>query len=172
VGESDTVWLQDWQRKRRHRRFDLRTGRCLESKVRETDKPSATSYFGVCSRCSAGFVLVYRTLEAVWLQLGSERVRMDNREALFLHERRLGGLVSLLRIEWRDGSRPALTLRSFSVARAVMPLIDFTFDQIDAEEEDFFLWVTNQANDPTWVSWVMERWYPVDTSDASGALTA
>jgi len=97
---------------------------------------------------------------------------MDNREALFLHERRLGGLVSLLRIEWRDGSRPALTLRSFSVARAVMPLIDFTFDQIDAEEEDFFLWVTNQANDPTWVSWVMERWYPVDTSDASGALTA
>ena len=53
-----------------------------------------------------------------------------------------------------------------------MPLIDFTFDQIDAEEEDFFLWVTNQANDPTWVSWVMERWYPVDTSDASGALTA
>ena len=172
MGESDTVWLQDWQRKRIHRRFDLRAGRCLESKLRETDRPSATSYFGVCSRCSAGFVLVYRTLEAVWLQLGSERVRMDHREALFFHERRLGGLFSKLRIESRDGSTPALIVRSFSFARALMPLIDPTFDQIDAEEEDFFLWVSNRANDPTWVSWVLERWYPVDACDAPSAFTA
>jgi hypothetical protein len=115
---------------------------------------------------------VYRTLEAVWLQLGSERVRMDNGETRFLHERRFGGLSSTLRIEPRDGSGPARILKSFSITGAVMPLIDLTFDQIDAEEEDFFLWVANRANDRTWVSWVLERWYPVDASDASGAFTA
>jgi len=150
VGETATVWLQDWQRPRVHRRFDLRTGRCLESKLLETDEPSETSHFGVCSHCSAGFALVFRTTEAVWFQLGSKRVRMDGRKARFSHELRLGGLLSELRIEPRDGESPALTLRTFLFWRALF------------DEEDFLVWVANSANDVTWISWVSQRWQSIE----------
>ena len=159
MDETSTVWLQYWQRPRVHRRFDLRTGRCLESKLEKTDKP-LTPHFGVCSRCSLGFALVYRTSGAIWLQLGITCFRMDQRKVFFSHERRLGGILSELRIEPRDGSSPALVVRDISIGRALF------------DEEDFLLWVANSANDITWVSWISQRWQAVDAGGAANASTA
>lgn len=159
MGETDTIWLQYWQRPRLRRRFDLRTGRCLESKLEATGKP-LTPHFGVCARCSLGFALVYRTSEAVWLQLGIRRFQMDQRRILFSHERKLGGLLSELRIEPRDGSSPELVVRDFSIARIVF------------DDEDFLLWVANSANDTTWVSWISQRWQAADACEAADASTA
>jgi len=85
---------------------------------------------------------------------------MDQRKVFFSHERRLGGLLSELWIEPRDGSSPALVVRDFSIGRVLF------------DDEDFPLWVANSANDKTWVSWVLERWYPVDACDAPSAATA
>jgi hypothetical protein len=85
---------------------------------------------------------------------------MDQRKAVFSHERKLGGLSSQLRIEFRDGKSPALTLKSFSFGRVLF------------DEEDFLLWVANSANDLTWVSWVSERWQAVDGGGAATASTA
>lgn len=167
MDEASAVWLQDWQRPRVRRRFDLRTGRCLESKVLENDKPDAR-HFGVCSRCSGGFALVYRTTEGVWFQLGSTRLRMDHRKALFSHERKLGGLGSELHIEPRDGRSAALTVRSFSLRNVLSPVFEGGF------EEEFFHWVANSANDVTWVSWVSQQWQLVgaDSSGQSGDAVA
>lgn len=75
---------------------------------------------------------------------------MDQRKAVFSHERRLGGLSAELRIEPRDGTSAALILKSFSLGRLLF------------DEEDFLLWVANSANDFAWVSWVFERWQAVD----------
>ena len=159
MGETDTVWLQYWQRPRVHRRFDLRTGRCLESRLEETDKP-LSPHFGDCARCSLGFALVYRTLGAVWLQLGTRRFQMDQRKVFFSHERRLGGILSELRIEPRDGSSPALVVRDFSIGRVLF------------DDEDFLLTIANCANDPIWISWVSQRWQAVDACGAATASTA
>jgi hypothetical protein len=159
---SGEVWLQDWKRKRVRRRFDLGVGRCLESKQAASD--SEGTLFGVCSHCASGFALVYRTEAGIWFQVGSARVQMDGRRALFAHERRLCGLLSELRIEPKDGSFPTIVVRDLSLSRVASPLLDPTFDQIDAEEEDFLLWVANSANDVTWVAWISQRWQPVEAS--------
>lgn len=162
MGDPATVWLQDWQRPRVRRRFDLRTGHCLESKVLETDKPGPC-YFGVCSRCCGGFALVYRTAEGIWLQLGSRRFRMNDREALFDHEKKLGGLLSELRIEARGGESPPLIAKRVSLRNVLSPALDAPF------KDDFFHWVANSANDVTWVSWVSQQWKPVDAEGAANA---
>jgi hypothetical protein len=153
------VWLQDWQRPRVRRRFDLRTNRCLESKVVESDRPG-TSHFGVSYRCAGGFALVYRTLEGVWFQFGSTRIRMDQRKALYSDSGRLGGLLRELRIEPSGVDQPALIVRSLLLRNFFAPLIR------DAFEDDFFHWVANSANDRTWVSWVSTQWQAVDEVEA------
>jgi hypothetical protein len=81
---------------------------------------------------------------------------MDERKAFFSHERRLGGLISQLRIEPRDEAGASLTARSFSLGNVLSPLLDGAF------EEEFFHWVDKNANDMTWVSWVSQRWQPAD----------
>ena len=148
--EANSVWLQDWQRPRTHRRFDLRTGRFVESKQLDTDAHSETS-LGVCARCSSGFALVFRTTSGVWLQVGTKCVRMDNRRAIFSHERKLSGLMSELRVEPR-GEVGGFTLRKFSVSRLLF------------DDEDFLAWVANSANDVTWVSWVTQRWQALEVN--------
>jgi hypothetical protein len=80
---------------------------------------------------------------------------MDSRKALFSHERRLGGLLSRLRIEPRDRASTPLTVRSLSFRNVLIPLFN------DAFEEEFLHWVANNANDVTWVSWVAQRWQTV-----------
>jgi hypothetical protein len=85
---------------------------------------------------------------------------MDQRKVIFSHERRLGGILSELRIEPRDGSSPELVVREFSIGRVLF------------DDEDFLLWVANSANDKTWVSWISQRWQPVDACEAANASTA
>ena len=155
MDEANAVWLQDWHRPRVRRRFDLQTGRCLESKVLETDA-SEGGHFGVCSRCISGFALVDRTMEGVWFQVGSTRLRMDHRESLFTHDRRFGGLRSELLIEARDGRSPALAVKDLPLRNVLSRVLSSGF------EEEFFHWVADNANDTTWVSWISKQWQPVD----------
>ena len=91
---------------------------------------------------------------------------MDQRKALFSHERKLGGLLSELRIEPRDGESPPLIVKSFSLRNVLSPALDDVF------EEAFFHWVANSANDVTWVSWISQQWQPVDHQRAANASTA
>jgi hypothetical protein len=162
--DTDSVWLQDWERPRVRRRFELKTGRCLESKVLENDKPEE-NHFGVCSRCSGGFALVYRTTEGIRFQFGSARLGMDHREAIFYHERKLGGVLSELRIEPRDRELPTLLVKSFSIRNVISPFSD-------SFEQEFFHWVANSANDATWVAWISQRWQTVGAADAANPSAA
>lgn len=158
MGEVETVWLQDWDRSSMHRRFDLRTGRCLESKL-EATSASWIPHFGVFSRCNLGFALAYRTTDGVWFQFGSRRFRMDCREAFFFHSRKLGGAYSVLRIEPQDAGFPVLTVRRISFGGVLFTLMSSAFEQ------EFFSWIAENANDPGWRTALSQAWQPVDSSE-------
>lgn len=138
-----------------HHRFDLRTGRCLESKLEATGA-SWIPHFGVCSRCKQDFALVYRMTEGVWFQLRSTRLRVDNGETFFFHTRKLGGVCSELRVEPKHPTdAPILVVKKLAL---------FSFMGGPFEKE-FFAWVTESANDPMWVAWVTQCWQAVDSSE-------
>jgi hypothetical protein len=80
---------------------------------------------------------------------------MDQRNALFTHERKLGGLCSELRIESPEGESSGVTVKSLSLWNVLSLLGDGAFEQ------EFFHWVAESANDVTWVSWVRQKWQAV-----------
>lgn len=85
---------------------------------------------------------------------------------MFTHERRLGGLLSKLRIEPREGAGHALSVKDLSFGSALAALFD------DGFGGEFLGWVAGSANDLAWISWVSQRWNPVDDSGVGNAPAA
>lgn len=54
------------------------------------------------------------------------------------------------------------TIRNLSVARFWLAVIDPARDGLDAEQDDFLGWVSLNANNEAWVSWITERWSKVE----------
>ena len=84
---------------------------------------------------------------------------MDDSKTRFSHERKMGGLVSELRIEPRRDEAPPLMVMSLSISGVF-------FEDLEGE---FLSWVADSANNPTWISWVSQQWQPVDTGTSFSA---
>ena len=86
---------------------------------------------------------------------------MDNREFLFMHERRWAGLYSELRIEARDGRPSELSIKDFPTRGLSFSIFHEWW------ESEFFDWVSDNANDKIWLNTVSDQWEPVDSGGST-----
>lgn len=156
---APSVWLCDWDRRRKWKHFDLQTGRLLGVMDEPPGEEANRRFMGFAARCGRRHCLVYRSQEGVWFQQGVRRLRLDEAGTKLVH--RSGCFRSLSRLELAGGEQ-AYRVWNLSIWRFVRPIVDPAWDDIELEQDDFLRWVANSLGDPEWLENIRARWKAVD----------
>lgn len=150
------VCLAVWGKPNRFVELDPASGRTksVGAAVVETVDGAKTSGFVHLRGRRVG--AVYSSEGTIFFQWGAARWDLRNPEIKVFWERGPSRLWNRFRVEAAGVVRVSVRY----VSRRALPQnwIDGTFDSLDEELQDFFLWLAKSANDPEWIAGVRDTW--------------
>jgi hypothetical protein len=154
---DDVIALKQWGHHSGYYEVEWRRGRVLRHRL---DGPPALSW-GFAARCGMGITFLYRrpSDDHVVLQTGPSVVDL-HADAVRTSYRSVF-LASRLRV--KAGTR-SLVIRNITPGR-LFGLVDLSYDELDAESDDFLLYLHAQLGSSSWADAVRDRWGPATPTD-------